>query len=318
MKPVIIAVPGNEALAGALAAGLKAKPGRATIRRFPDSESYVRIDTPVRGREVMLVCTMDRPDEKFLSLAFLAAAARDLGAASVGLVSPYLPYMRQDKRFRKGEAVTSAYFADAMGRCFDWVVTVDPHLHRRHGFSEIYRIPVVVAHAAPLIAEWIRRHVSSPVLVGPDRESAQWVIAVARNAEAPHLVLRKHRSGDRKVEISGLRPAEHRRGTPVVVDDIISTGRTMVETIRRLREAGYPAPYCVGVHGIFADDAYRELKRAGARKVVTCNAIPHPSNAIDIAPLLVDAIKQAGTTARTARSDERRTGRRRQRDRSAP
>ncbi|MFZ5790103.1 MAG: ribose-phosphate pyrophosphokinase [Pseudomonadota bacterium] len=299
MKPVVIAMPGNESLSGTLAAGLDARLGRATVRRFPDGESYVRIDAPVRGRDVMLVCTMDRPDEKFLSLAFLAATARDLGAERVGLVSPYLPYMRQDKRFRKGEAVTSAYFGDAMSRCFDWVVTVDPHLHRRHGFSEIYRIPVVVAHAAPLISAWIRRHVSSPVVVGPDHESAQWVSAVAKDAGATHLVLEKRRSGDHEVEISRLRRADRKRGTPVVVDDIISTGRTMAETVRRLREAGYPRPYCVGIHGIFADDAYRELKEAGVRKVVTCNAVPHPSNAIDITPLLIDAIGQVDMLFRT-------------------
>jgi len=314
MKPAIIAMPGNEPLAGALAAGLDARLGSATLRRFPDSESYVRIDTPVRGRDVMLVCTMDRPDEKILSLAFLAATARDLGAESVGLVSPYLSYMRQDKRFRKGEAVTSAYFGDLISCYFDWMVTLDPHLHRQHGFSKIYQIPVVVAHAAPLISDWIRRHVSSPVVIGPDHESAQWVAAVARNAGAVHLVLNKHRSGDRKVEISGLRTADHKHGTPVVVDDIISTGRTMAETVRRLREAGYPAPYCVGIHGVFADDAYRELRRAGARKIVTCNAIPHRSNAIDIAPVLIDAIGELDGLVHTIPSARSRTRPKRRRE----
>lgn len=317
MKPMVFAFPGNESVAKTLAAGLHAKLGRATVRRFPDGESYVRVGVPVRGREVVLVCTLDRPDEKFLGLSLLAAAARDLGAAMVGLVCPYLPYMRQDKRFLKGEGVTSAYFGDMMSRTFDWIVTVDPHLHRRSGFSSIYRIPVVVAHAAPLISEWVRRHVPSPVVVGPDDESAQWVAAVAQGAGAAQVVLEKHRSGDRKVEISPLHAADRQPATPVVVDDIISTGSTMMETITRLREAGYGPPYCVGIHGIFAADAFQEIKRAGARGIVTCNTISHPSNAIDVAPLLIEAVRRAGTATRIVRSAGRPARDTRRQDMSA-
>ena len=86
MKPVILAAPGNEAMAAALASGLGAELGHAIVRRFPDGESYVRIETAVRKREVVTVCTMDRPDDKFVALTFLAATARDLGATRVGLV----------------------------------------------------------------------------------------------------------------------------------------------------------------------------------------------------------------------------------------
>jgi ribose-phosphate pyrophosphokinase len=292
MKPVILAAPGNEAMAAALAEGLGAELGHAIVRRFPDRESYVRIETLVGARDVILVCTMDRPDEKFLALSFLAATARDLGAARVGLVCPYLPYMRQDKRFRDGEGITSVHFADAMSRSFDWIVTVDPHLHRRRGLSEIYRVPVVTAHAAPLIAAWIRDHVPSPVVVGPDQESAQWVGAVAAECGAAHLVLDKHRTSDRKVEISHLNASDRDLGTPVVLDDIISTGQTMAEAVKRLREAGYSAPYCVAVHGIFADRPYEELIQAGAHQIVTCNTVLHSSNGVDVSGVVAEAAQQ--------------------------
>lgn len=290
MKPVILAASGNEALAAKLAARLDFQLGAATLRRFPDGESYVRIESPVKERDVVVVCTLDRPDDKFLPLIFLAATARDLGAARVGLVCPYLAYMRQDKRFRDGEGVTSVYFAGAMGRSFDWIVTVDPHLHRRHSLSEIYPIPIIEAHAAPLIADWIRTHVASPVVVGPDAESAQWVGAVAADAGAKHLVLQKHRSGDREVEISPLRPSDRDLGMPVILDDIISSGETTAVAVKRLREAGYPAPYCLAVHGIFADRSRERVKEAGAREIVTTNTIPHPSNAVDVSGLLAEAV----------------------------
>ena len=153
MTLLLIPLPGNEALAQSLARALRAASGSAlrpspvaalgaaTVRRFADGESYVRILSPVRGRAVAVVATLDRPDDKVLPLVFLAATARDLGAAAVGLVAPYLAYMRQDVRFRAGEGVTSSYFASLLSGAMDWLVTVDPHLHRRSNLGEIYRIP---------------------------------------------------------------------------------------------------------------------------------------------------------------------------------
>ena len=302
MTLLLLAQPGNERstdlLEGALAAapddGRAARPpaerGAFTLRRFPDGETYVRVETPIRGRDVALVCTLDRPDDKLLPLLFLAATTRDLGAARVGLVAPYLAYMRQDRRFNEGEGVTSAYFAAFLSRSFDWLVTVDPHLHRRGALSEIYSIPTEVVHAAPAVAAWIRTSVRRPLLVGPDSESAQWVAAVAGMAAAPSIVLEKVRRGDRDVSVAVPDMERWRDYTPVLVDDIISTARTMIETVRHLRRAGLSAPVCVGVHAVFAAGAYDELRSAGAARVVTCNTIPHLSNDIDLTAHVARAV----------------------------
>ena len=303
MTLLLLALPGNErltdllerALADAAPNGVGAteprvERGRFTLRRFPDGESYVRVETSVRGRKVALVSTLDRPDDKLLSLLFLAATARDLGATSVGLVAPYLAYMRQDRRFNAGEGVTSAYFASLLSRSFDWLVTVDPHLHRRGSLGEIYSIPTEVVHAAPKVAAWIRASVRRPLLVGPDSESAQWVAAVAELAGAPSIVLEKVRRGDRDVSVEVPDVERWRDHTPVLIDDIISTARTMIETVRHLGNAGLVAPVCVGVHAVFAAGAYDELRAAGAATVVTCNSIPHVSNAIDLSGDLARAV----------------------------
>jgi ribose-phosphate pyrophosphokinase len=172
----------------------------------------------------------------------------------------------------------------------DWLVTVDPHLHRVHDLSEIYSVPARVLHASPLISEWIRQELSSPLLVGPDSESAQWVEAVAGAADAPHVVLEKIRRGDRDVEVSVPDVAKWHRRTPVLVDDIISTARTMIETVGVLRRAGMLPPVCIGVHGVFAPGAYEALTKTGAR-VVTTNTIRHETNAIDVSGLMADAVR---------------------------
>jgi ribose-phosphate pyrophosphokinase len=295
MMPLVFALPGNERLAKALAGALGADLGAATLRRFPDGETYVRAETPVLDREVILACTLHRPDERLLPLYFLASTARELGARRVGLVAPYLAYMRQDRRFADGEGITSAYFARLLAGAADWLVTVDPHLHRRSSLAEIYRMPTAVVHAASAIAAWVRARVPQPVLVGPDSESAQWVRAVADAAGAPVVVLEKVRRGDRDVSVSI--PEVDRWGsyTPVLVDDIISTARTMIETVGHLRRANLPAAVCIGVHAIFADRAYEALLAAGAGRVVTCDTIPHRSNEIELTPLLVEPVRTLAT-----------------------
>ena len=291
MTPLLFALPGNERLASLLAPAIGAEIGKAAIRRFPDGETYWRYDTPVARRTVALLCTLDRPDDKVLPLLFAAAAARDLQAAQVGLVEPYLAYMRQDRRFQPGEAVTSEAFAKIISTHFDWLVTVDPHLHRRASLDEIYTVPARALHAAPLIAEWIRGNVEAPLLVGPDRESEQWAAAVARGAAAPHQVLRKQRRGDREVEVSVPELAQWSGRTPVLVDDIISTGQTMIVTLKHLQGVDLQPPVCIGVHGIFAGNALDELTQAGAARVVTTNTIAHSTNGIDISGLLAEGVR---------------------------
>src|SRR3546814_1243008 len=128
-------------------------------RRFPDGESYVRLLTDVTDKCVDLVCTLARPDEGFLSLVFAADAARDLGVREVTLVAPYLSYMRQDRRFQLGEAVSSKSFARLVSATFDRLVMVDPHLHRYPALSLLYTIPAITFPAAPALADWIAAHI---------------------------------------------------------------------------------------------------------------------------------------------------------------
>jgi ribose-phosphate pyrophosphokinase len=270
--------------------------GCARVREFPDGETYVRIETPVAGRDVWIVCTMHPVRDKFWSAHYLAATARDLGATRVGLIAPYLAYMRQDSRFHDGEGVTASYFAGLLSSTFDALVTVDPHLHRVDSLDRIYAIPATAVSAAAAISAWIRSEIESPVLVGPDEESAQWVERVAIEIDCPRVVLRKHRRGDRDVSVSALEPADHTRfggRTPVLIDDIVSTGHTMVEAITRLSEAGLPAPVCVGIHAVLAEGALERVCAAGARRLVTCNTISHPTNVVDVAALIARALVDA-------------------------
>jgi ribose-phosphate pyrophosphokinase len=291
MKPLIVALPGNEEVASRLASALGVEIGSAEFRRFPDDESYVRLNADVAGRSVALVSTLDRPDPKFLPLLFVAATTRELGASRIGLIAPYLAYMRQDRRFHPGEAISSRIFARQLSGIVDWLITVDPHLHRVSALSELFRIPAVAVHTASMVARWIRDTVKSPVLIGPDKESAQWVSAVANEAGAPYTILEKHRRSDIDVEVSVSHLEKWRNHKPVLVDDIISTGQTMNKTIGHLRAAGMKPAVCVAVHAVFAPGSFDALRQAGAERIVTTNSIPHATNTIDVTSALADAAR---------------------------
>jgi len=292
---VVLALPGAAGLAARLAQQLRCDWSELALHRFPDGECLVRLDAPVQGRCVVLAGSLDQPDGKALPLLFAADAARELGAVQVGLVAPYLAYMRQDQRFRPGEAVTSRSFARLLSGTLDFLVTVDPHLHRWRSLGDIYPIRTRAVAAAPLIAGWLRRNVPAPLLVGPDSESEQWVAEVARLTGAPWTVMTKQRRGDREVEVTldgaGAWPGR----TPVLLDDIASTGHTLVAAVQALAAAGLARPLCIVVHALFTQDAGQRLLEAGAARVVSCDTVDHPSNAIELAaPLAAAVLEIAG------------------------
>jgi ribose-phosphate pyrophosphokinase len=287
---LIVALPGAGALAAGLATQLHCDWSELAQHSFPDGETLVRIDVPVEGRCVVFAGSLDHPRDKTLPLIFAADAARELGASQVGLAAPYLAYMRQDRRFNAGEAVTSRSYARLLSSSLDFLVTADPHLHRWRSLDELYPIRTQAVASAPLIARWLRRFAGSPLVIGPDAESEQWVAEVARLADAPWTVMAKTRRGDRDVgaELADRGPWPGR--TPVLLDDIVSTGNTLLAAIAALKHAGLPAPVCIIVHALFDTDALQRLLAAGVTQVVTCDSIPHSTNAIRLAPLLAKAV----------------------------
>jgi ribose-phosphate pyrophosphokinase len=295
---LILPLPGNETFAARLAEAGGWKIGSIESRRFPDGESYVRILSDIDSGSVDLVCTLAHPDDSFLRLAFSADAARSLGAREVTLIAPYLSYMRQDRRFKSGEGLSSKTFARLLSSIFDRLITVDPHLHRYPALSALYTMPTNTLHAAPLLADWIAAEIQKPLVIGPDEESEQWVSAIAARVGAPYTVLNKIRHGDRSVDVALPDLSPWRGCQPVLVDDIASSGGTLIEAARRIPLQGFPRPVCVVVHGIFADESYQRLQ-ALAERVVSTDSVPHESNAIGLASLVANSIISSSAASET-------------------
>lgn len=290
MQSTVFSLNDDKVLAQSIAHQLNTRFSKVENHHFPDDESCIRINPDDVTDQCIVIATLFHPDEKTLPILFLSETLREYGAKNIILIAPYLAYMRQDKRFTQGEGITAKYYGRLISQYFDAFITVDPHLHRIQDLNEVYSIPSRVVHAAHAVAEWIEMNINQPLLIGPDSESEQWVKDLANRANVPFIVLEKIRHGDRDVEVSVPEVERWSKHTPILFDDIISTGKTMIETINHLKRIGLSNPVCIGVHAVFSDEAYQDLLSSGAERVITANTISHPSNIIDLAESISNAI----------------------------
>lgn len=260
-----------------------------TRHRFPDGEIRLRLPDALPGR-VVLLRSLDRPNDKLVELLLVARTARELGAAHLTLVAPYLAYMRQDIAFHPGEAVSQRIVGRFLADLFDAVITVDPHLHRVPTLHDaVPAARTVVLSGAPLLADLIALRRPGALLVGPDSESAQWVSQAAARHGFEHAVCAKRRQGDHVVEIQ--LPAHPVAGRAVVLlDDVASTGHTLAQAARLLRAAGAATVDVAVTHALFAGDAEERLREAGVGEIWSTDCIAHPSNAVFMADALAQAL----------------------------
>ncbi len=291
----VLAFDDEQSMGAALAEALGVPLSLIARHRFPDGELRLRLPAELPPCTVLLR-SLHQPNEKLVELLIAAPAARELGARRLLLASPYLAYMRQDIAFTPGEAVSQRHIAGLLARCFDAVVTVDPHLHRIASLDEVMPGSRGVAvSAARLIGAWVAQRVSQPLLLGPDEESAQWVREAARacSPEADHAWCVKQRHGDHDVQVS-LPPGLRCAGRAVVlIDDLASTGRTLMAAARLALEAGASSVDAAVTHALFIGDAITELKSAGVHRIWSTDCVPHASNALSVVPLLAEALRRA-------------------------
>ncbi|MBC7120361.1 MAG: ribose-phosphate diphosphokinase [Candidatus Methanosuratus sp.] len=283
---------GAEGLARKVAQISGARLAEVDRRIFPDGEQYVRVCGDVCGKDVAILQSFAlSPDRLLVEYALIADAVSGMGCRRVIGAFPYIAYARQDERFSEGEALSAKVFAtliEASGT--DAVYTVDMHLHRFRDISEIFRIPATNLSAMRLLAEEYSRHLPPGriLVVGPDRESSQWVKAVADVIPSSCAVLEKERLGDREVRISEI--SDSMCSTALIVDDMISTGKTILEVLGKLKASGVERVDALVTHVILVEGAYSRLKEAGLNSLITTDTIANEYASVSIAPLLADAL----------------------------
>lgn len=287
-------LPGCEAAAMGLAAALGIAGLPVSVRSFPDGESLVRVAES--GGTALLYCPLDHPDKKLIQLLLAASALRDCGAGRVILIAPYLGYMRQDMAFSPGEAVSQRVIGGLIAGAFDGLVTVDPHLHRTPRLEDVVPgIPAIAVSAAATLADAIAPAIpADTILVGPDAESRPWVEAVAAPLGLETMIGEKRRLDDRQVHIV-LPDAARAAGRPVMlVDDLVSSGGTLLECARQLIAAGAILRGAIATHCLADAAALATLAQGGIDRIVATDTVPGPAATIAMAPALAAAIWQAG------------------------
>src|SRR3989338_7053740 len=257
-------------IARKIAAKLKKPYSALEVTHFPDSEIKLRFKVDVKNKDIVLVQSFyGNVNDCIIEALFAAETARDLGAKKITLAAPYFPYLRQDRRFNPGECISLRTIAKNIDEDFDKVIIMDPHLHREKTLKHIFKISSKKLTAGPLIAGYIKKNIKNALVIGPDVESYKWAEKTADMIGCESAILKKDRYGPRKVKVSLNKKVDISHKNLVIVDDMISTGHTLLETIKLLKKMGAKKITCVCVHGIFVENALKKLRRTGA-KVISC------------------------------------------------
>jgi ribose-phosphate pyrophosphokinase len=276
-----------------LAARLGVPVHEIALHRFPDGELSVAVGRA--AATTILYVPLDQPNDKLLAILFAAEALRRAGARRLVLAAPYLCYMRQDAAFHEGEAISQRVVGRLLAETVDRVITVDAHLHRTKTIEEVFPgIEAVDLSAMPAIADFLRAAGIGPatVVVGPDAESEPWVRDLAGRLALAHAVARKTRRGDRSVEIAFADPTLFKGRPALLVDDIVSSGGTLIACAKALTAAGATTIDAVITHALFAPELVGSLFEAGIRSIKSTDSVPHPTNAIALDGILADALRK--------------------------
>lgn len=294
MVDIILGGSSAQVLAIKIGRLLKAPVLLPEIKRFPDGEKYVRITEDVNGKTVAVIQSFyHQPDEFLIEYFLMVDTLKDLGAKRVLGVVPYFAYARQDERFKPGEAVSFRIVTKLIEEVgTDEIYTVDTHLHRVEQLTEVFRIPAHNLTAVPLLAQYIKKNfeLTDLIVIGPDEEAEQWAKVAAKELEAEYDVLEKERLGPSEVRIK-TRELDVKNRDVVIVDDIISTGGTMVEAIKMLKEHGAKNIIAACTHPILVQNALTKIYQAGVLAVVGTDTVPSSISFVSVAPVIAEALR---------------------------
>jgi ribose-phosphate pyrophosphokinase len=288
----------NVALATSVAVEMGARLGACSVERFPDGELSVRLDEPVRKRKVFIIQPTSPPvNDHLIELLAFADACRRASAARITAVVPYFGYSRADKRHGRREPITASMVADMMQAVgVDHVVTVDLHAPQIEGF---FHIPVDSLTAAPVMVETLRPGLpAETVVVSPDAGAVRTATEYARLLGAPVAVLRKERASGVETRVTRL-VGDVRDRSCLIIDDMISTGGTIAESVDALLEAGArPDITVAATHGLLLHGAREKLARPETREILVTDTVAPPAHdwlqlrVVSIAPLIASALRR--------------------------
>lgn len=258
---------------------------------LPDKETIITVPAQVKNAEIILITSLNNPNTKLIDIIFACKACKNNGAQKITLAAPYLCYMRQDKQFKPGQGISAKIIGKLLSNYIDKLITIDPHLHRIKRLKSIYTCKSITLSSIENIKRYIKSKYKSPIIIGPDGESYQWAKTIADSIGAKAIILNKVRYSGTKVKIYTTKELEQipKSQKIIIIDDIISSGVTLLYIGKFLRSKGYTNLTTIAVHGIFANNCYPELKKI-YKEIITTNTIVHKTNKISVADIIAEKI----------------------------
>jgi len=291
----IVGGPSSKELAIKISKLLDAPLVSVKIKRFPDSEFYFKFNEEISGEELMIIQSLYPPqDSHMLELFSMLHTARDLGAKQIRIFVPYLAYSRQDRRYLEGECLSSKMVAEILESLgADSLYTIDIHNRR---VLKMYKIPTYNLTASRELARYFAaKGLENPIVVSPDDEEI--AIERARNAaetiDAEYDFLEKRRNRHTGEVVTYEKQINVKGRDAIVIDDIISTGKTAANAVRILKKQGARRVFVGVSHALLLGDAIKILNESGAEEIVGTDSVINKYAKVSVAPILVKALKKS-------------------------
>jgi len=286
---LIIGGSASQKLAAKVAWALGENISPIETRRFPDGERYIRINGEVPSEVVVIQSTGYPQDENLMELFLILKNLKSLGVERTRVVIPYFGYGRQERRFKSGEAVSAVIVAElleAAGASEIYSI----NLHEKN-IKQFFKIPVHEISAMPMIANYIKETVDDPMIIGPDKGALGFAEEVSGILKCECDYLEKTRISPEIVETKPKNLDVDGRDV-VIIDDIISTGGTIVNASKILRELGAKKVVVCCVHPLLVEDALLKIFAAGVDDVFATDTLRSDVSIISVAPLVAGFLKK--------------------------
>jgi len=287
---IVIAGSASSKLAARVAKQLKCPLVKPELKHSPHGETYVHIDTKLKGAHAIVVQSTPYPqNDNLMELFFLLGAAKDSGARHVTAVVPYLAYARQSKRYKQGEAISAQTICKLIGHEADELFVVDIHDVK---IMKNFLIPARDLTAAPLLGQYFSRlNLKRPLILGPDQKAFECASRAAVELGVESDYLTKKRVTPTKV-ITQTKSLDVAGRDVVIIDDIISTGGTIIEATKSLKQCRARRIYAACTHAVLVGNALKKLTAAGVTKVIATDTIETQVSVASVAPVIAEAIRK--------------------------
>jgi len=290
----IVEGPSSGELARKISALLDAPLVSIKIKRFPDGEFYFKFNEEISGEELMVIQSLYPPqDSHVLELFLMLHTARDFGAKEIKVFIPYLAYSRQDRRYLNGECLSSKMVAEILENLgANALYTIDVHNER---VLNMYKIPTYNLTASRELAKYFAtKGLVNPLVVSPDDEkiAIERAKCAAETIDAEYDFLEKRRDRHTGEIITYEKRMDVKGRDAIVIDDIISTGKTAANAVKILKKQGARRVFVGVSHALLLGEAKNLLNEAGAEEIVGTDSVVNEHAKVSVAPILAKALKE--------------------------